>query len=75
MPQMLYITLAQVLKLYLVSYNALARALEFSLALYIPNSRNNKTDFILISSHALQILSICMENCLSEQIFKFKVVH
>ena len=41
----LYITLAQVLKLLLVLYNTLARTLELSLPLYIPYSRNNKTDF------------------------------
>ena len=33
------------IKLLLVLYNTLERALELSLALYIPYSRNNKTDF------------------------------
>ena len=43
--RVLYITLPGTgLKLLLVLYNTLARALEFSLALYIPHSRNNKTD-------------------------------
>ena len=47
MPQVLYITLAQVLKLLLLLYNTLARALELSLPLYniIPYSRNKNTDF------------------------------
>ena len=67
---LLYITLAQVLKL-LVLYNALARALELLLALYFPHSCNkNYFQFlypsIVATPPTLYILSsTSMENYLS----------